>query len=102
MVSNANKIALVSYDRRQNLPTAAYTINEFIIFPFSSIFKYLGVKISQNLNRSSHVRKIVNNANKALGYIYLTCPFSSQITRLQNNNSPEVRVHIFHLVVTPN
>lgn len=68
MVLNTNKTALISFHRRQNLPTTNYNINGSIVSSLSSI-KYLGVNISQNLNWSFHVSKIVNNANRALGYL---------------------------------
>lgn len=67
MVLNTNKTALVSFHRRQNSPTANYNINGSVVPPLSSI-KYLGVNISKNVNWSFHVSKIVNNANRSLGY----------------------------------
>lgn len=67
MTLNTTKTLLVSFTRRRNLPPPQYVLCNAAISPVSSC-KYLGVTISSDLSWSSHIRSIINETNRTLGY----------------------------------
>lgn len=68
MTLNIRKTSVVSFHRRKFHPVPSYFFSGSEISPVNS-YKYLGINITPDLNWSSHITNISNEANKVLGYL---------------------------------
>lgn len=65
MSLNRNKGALLPADRCSNYWTPEYTIKNYS----GDSFKYLGVRLFQNLTTTNYVNQVTSSANRVFGYI---------------------------------
>lgn len=67
MELNINKCKVMRISRASSSPVPYYLNNS----PLTAVssYKYLGVHITSNLSWSLHIEKIINNANRMLGYL---------------------------------
>ena len=68
MKFNAKKCYIMNITRTRNHLTHNYSLNNHILQTVTRE-KYLGITISNDLNRSSHINTITNKCNSKLGFL---------------------------------
>jgi hypothetical protein len=65
---NLKKCVVVNFWKRKNAPCNSYCINNTKLESVESV-KYLGVKLTNDLSWSGHIREIAGQANRKLGFV---------------------------------